>query len=189
MRGVRDADCMRQSVGGFGEVQFDLTQRCSDVNAGLCSVGAPLARSRCVAQVRSVAVRLNSRGDSVIGPLETSFGNDERPKRRRTRSPLLNWIKRTSALQFETACALCRHARRLARHDQHVLPGLEIAHLNLATRDVDLRAAPVNGNSKLGALHHSGKVRRFDFKMLDVAFLDFERDRAGLLRDCGRESS
>ena len=72
---VRNADCMRQSASGFAEIQFDLAQGRSDVNA-LGFIGAALAGGRCEAQVRRVAMRFNPRGGS-IGLLQAAFGDQE----------------------------------------------------------------------------------------------------------------
>src|ERR1700746_1619043 len=39
---------------------------------------------------------------------------------------------------------------------------------------------------KMRALHHCGQIGRLDLEMLDVALLDLEQDRTGLLQDRGR---
>ena len=67
------------------------------------------------------------------------------------------------------------------------MTGLEVGYLNLTPEDIHLRAAPIYRDPKLGALHDRGKIWGFDFEMLDVLLLDFEKDRAGLLADRSRE--
>ena len=75
----------------------------------------------------------------------------------------------------------------LTGHHLGDLAGLEIGDLDLATDHVDAGLAGGDGDAKLGALHHSGEIRRLDLEMLDVALFDLEQDRAGLLHDCRRQ--